>query len=628
MYDRIHIWDYDKKPEDLCSSIVLWRIYDDKITSIPNLIEANSDSLKLRYLKWVYDIGVSKINGKELIDRLEIRDKFSFWWMNRISEKCNYSASPQLTDAIRLMAFDDWLIDKKVKTIEFSSTNLALSECLKIWCEKKGIEFSENMNPIARPKLSFFTNLYKLMPHILRALAQLGLYAFTRWPLKGAGLDEWKATNGKVSFFSYLFNLNDVSANNGKFDSGFWSILPEELQKTDIKTNWLHIFCEDSLHPKPRDAVRIIKQFNKSKNNLQTHVCLDSFLSVKVCFRTIFDWMKVRKSSKSIEQKLKNVKSNGLYLWPLYEQEWKDSVIGVNSILNLLTLNLFENALESLPSQDLGIYLYEQQSWELALIYAWKLNQNGKIIGAQHSTMLYWDMRYFHDPRTYERKNEKALPMPDLVAVNGPKILKNSILSGYPKHRLIEVEALRYLYLQNYNNIFNPVKKNEEKRPLTILIVTDYLHYNTDFQLKLLSNSIKLLRQDIKFILKPHPNLKVKISNYQKIKMSITDKAISTILPECDVVYASSVTSAAVDAYCAGKWVITALNSNTLNLSPLRGYDDVFFVSTPNQFSTSLQKIYESKPRVNIDQEFFNIDNDLPKWKKLIAQSLDKSEGI
>ena len=47
---------------------------------------------------------------------------------------------------------------------------------------------------------------------------------------------------------------------------------------------------------------------------------------------------------------------------------------------------------------------------------------------------------------------------------------------------------------------------------------------------------------------------------------------------------ASCLTSAAVDAYCAGLRVISVLDPTALNLSPLRGFDEVRYVSSGQQF--------------------------------------------
>ena len=83
---------------------VLWCSYDPKgcndVVSIPCLVEENSESLRSRYLEWIYDLGEIKINGKRIVDHLEIRSGFSYWWMTLLAEKCNYAKSPQIDDAI------------------------------------------------------------------------------------------------------------------------------------------------------------------------------------------------------------------------------------------------------------------------------------------------------------------------------------------------------------------------------------------------------------------------------------------------------------------------------------------------------------------------------------------------
>ena len=78
---------------------------------------------------------------------------------------------------------------------------------------------------------------------------------------------------------------------------------------------------------------------------------------------------------------------------------------------------------------------------------------------------------------------------------------------------------------------------------------------------------------------KPHPACKILPSLYPNLHFKITNAPISDLLSESDVAFTSSGTSAALDAYCTAVPVISVLDPNQLNLSPLRGFDDVFFVS-------------------------------------------------
>ena len=122
-------------------------------------------------------------------------------------------------------------------------------------------------------------------------------------------------------------------------------------------------------------------------------------------------------------------------------------MLGPVAISNALFLNLFEQVLKSQSYQKMGFYLLENQAWERALIYAWKASGHGDLIGVQHSTVRYWDLRYFSDFRNYERKNCNDMPIPDRVALNGKVSITAYRDGGYPENMLVEVEALRYLHL-------------------------------------------------------------------------------------------------------------------------------------------------------------------------------------
>ena len=76
----------------------------------------------------------------------------------------------------------------------------------------------------------------------------------------------------------------------------------------------------------------------------------------------------------------------------------------------------------------------------------------------------------------------------NMVAVNG-KFAKNCLIqSGYPKDELIEVDALRYLYLNKYKKINKSLISGEN--PIRILVLGDYLIENTHFQMSILERLI------------------------------------------------------------------------------------------------------------------------------------------
>jgi surface carbohydrate biosynthesis protein (TIGR04326 family) len=103
--------------------------------------------------------------------------------------------------------------------------------------------------------------------------------------------------------------------------------------------------------------------------------------------------------------------------------------------------------------------------------------------------------------------------------------------------------------------------------------------------------------------------------------MRIKTEPIHSLLVDCDVAYTSAVTSAALDAYCAGVPVVSVRDPKTLNLSPLRDSKGVQFVSTPKELKEALNKVKRRKKRIKIKKSFFYVDKNIPRWKKFLTFS-------
>jgi surface carbohydrate biosynthesis protein (TIGR04326 family) len=621
----ILIWDAEGTPPDGERTPVLWREFvssaQPEAVSIPTLIETNADLLKKRYLAWVYELGEKSIQGKRLVEHLQLRPGFSYWWMTLFVEKCNFSKSKQIDDAIRLMAFDEWAAHQSISRVVLATANQPLAECIRLWCTNLGVVFE--WQRVAKPMspLSWVKQIYYAAPHTLQALAWLARYLMDRWPLRGVGLKEWQQTDGRVTFFSYLFNLVPDAAKQGCYKSRYWAHFPDELKREGCKTNWLHLYVKDTLLPTSKQAADTICAFNKTSWKEQNHVTLDTFLSFRVIFRTLSDWCRLLWICISLKNKLRAEQGDVLTLWPLFENDWRKSVFGAVAISNLLNLNLFEAALECLPLQQKGVYLQENQGWEFGLIQAWLSRGHGRLIGTPHSTMRFWDLRFFFDPRSYRRTGNNDLPLPNQVALNGQAVLDEYKNGGYPVDDLVEVEALRYLYLSEANVEAESIQ-TKIRGVMHILVLGDYLLSNTQLQMSLLVQALPSLPETTIITVKPHPACPIHIADYPSLCMTVTMEPFSKLLEECNVAYTSPATSAAVDAYCAGVPIVSVLDPNTLNLSPLRGYEGVLFASTPEELVAALTSAATATRALEDQKKIFTLDLELPRWRKLILDSL------
>jgi len=535
--------------------------------------------------------------------------------MTLLSEKCNYDKSPQIENAIKLFALEDWVAKQvhEIGSIKLVSSNLLLSECLMDWCRRESIFFEwEKLNK-NNPLKNFF---YSTFPHSVKAMVWLVSYVAKYSFLRGVGVDEWKKTKNSLTIFTYTANPISEDVENNSCNR-YWTKLPEELYRNNVTINWMYIHVRDSSFTKTKN---IIKTFKKNNSGDNVYTILDGFISFSVIFKSIFDWVKIIWRARSIGDNIYAPKS-GFNIWYMLKSDWKKSIYGTTAISNFVFFNLLESALNILPNNNHGIYLQENQGWELAMISRWRSAQHGILIGFPHSTVRFWDLRYFFDVRNYcDEKDDYSLPLPDYVAVSGDSIKNSYLHNGYPKQKLAEVEALRYLYLQDFNKITSDDCLSNKIR---LLVLGDYFLENTDHQLRLLDDTLKNFNKDIDVVIKPHPVCPITLLNYpeiEKINAKISMQSLPLLFDTCDLVYTSNITSAAVDAYYAGKYIITVLDPTKLNISPFRNSEKVVFISSATElyeklinFDRCSLSVTDPKPN-----NFFYLDKSLYRWKKLL----------
>ena len=347
---NVYIWDAEGLPSPVADTAVLWRAFADgtptEYVSIPHLIEANADSLRARYLCLVYELGEFQTHGRRLIDHLQLRHDFSYWWMSLVAEKSNFSKSPQINDAIRLLAFIDWASERPLTRITLASANAPLAECLYLWCQKAGVAFQWQHFSLPALVLPWQRRFYSALPLNLQALLWLFKYLWERWPLRGLGVMQWRNSPGKTLFVTYTANLVPMDLREGRYGSRYWAHLPELLEE-NMPCNWLHLYVKDDLLPSADHAANAFNAFNQFSRGRQCHVTLDSFIGLNVIFRTLCDFFHIVLVGLRIGGVPKPMPDSLHDLWPLLRADWRESMFGASAMNNLLFVNLFESALKS-----------------------------------------------------------------------------------------------------------------------------------------------------------------------------------------------------------------------------------------------------------------------------------------
>jgi surface carbohydrate biosynthesis protein (TIGR04326 family) len=598
--------------------VYLWNGYveTESVRSVLRYAEVHGARLRRKYLAWIFDMGNRQIKGKRLIDHLAFENGLSYWWLTLFVEKSFYK-SP-ISDAIRVLALEEINVEQKPGKLRLVSANRNLHKTVRHLCQGLGISYEWERRS-AESRRPNFKNIYRALPQPIRALFSLAHYMVGRWPLRRLAHSDWFGGDKALFFCSYFIHLDQASCTSGRFRSYLWEGLPQMLHGRGFRINWIHHYYKSSVVPNTGVAVDWVQRINHNSQEEGFHTFLDVFLSLRVAWRTLKKWLWLNRVHWRLRRLEEAFQPQGslVSLWPLMRSDWQDSMSGPVAINNLLWIELFDRALRDLPHQKKGFYLCENQSWERALIHAWRKHGHGQLVAVTHATVRFWDLRYFTDPRTFQASGSYPLPQPDLTALNGKAAVDAYLSMDYPMQAIAESEALRYGYLSN----LDVTSRSEHERDGTIkvLVLGDYNAATTIRLLKMLERSVQMSSDRFIYVVKLHPNYIVKAEDYPSLKLKVVTDSLENILKDYDVAYASNSTSAAMDAYIAGLPVVVMLDDTELNFSPLRGQPNVRFVSTPQELSEALQRASLDSARAPDRNAFFFLDSELPRWRRLLG---------
>ena len=133
------LWDSTADLSGHAELVYSWNGYKENgsLFSLLRYVEANSERLREKYLDLIHDLGETQIQGKRLVEHLNLGEGFSLWWMSLLAEKSPWKSS--IVDFIRLMALEEIVLDKRPGKFLLVSANRNLHEALKDFCKKLDI---------------------------------------------------------------------------------------------------------------------------------------------------------------------------------------------------------------------------------------------------------------------------------------------------------------------------------------------------------------------------------------------------------------------------------------------------------------------------------------------------------
>ena len=200
MENSLVIWDQKDLPEKTSQDVLLWQSYDcrEVFFSVPNYIEKHAERLRTKYLKFIHELGESRIDGKRIVEHFDLGDKFSFWWMTLLAEK-NPLKSPCIYDCIRLLALEEILKEKGFPEVKLFSNDKNLRLALQKICKNLQIKFSWEILCHKKSTRWSVKKFFHALPQIIQAIIQFIRYLIVRWPLQKSDKPEWH--NGESVFF-------------------------------------------------------------------------------------------------------------------------------------------------------------------------------------------------------------------------------------------------------------------------------------------------------------------------------------------------------------------------------------------------------------------------------------------
>ena len=586
--------------------------------SLSQYVEANSHSLRKKYLIFIHSLGQKSINKSRIVEHFEVTHGFSLWWMTTLSEKSPLK-SPVIQDCLKLFALSEILKKKSPSVISLHDIDdKRIKKSILIICRNLSIKvktYSKNNN-IFFPIFKFKGWIFKNIPHIIKGISWAIRYLFHHWRLRGVSSISLFSGNKTVFFFSYFINIDSEKASKSEFYSHQWGALPHLFHKLGYRSNWMHHFLFSNQIPNTEIGIEMVENFNANSKKFSKHSFLDGYISPSIILRATLIWLRL------ILISLKLYKVNKLFvdeesvvsLWPLLKYDWYKSIRGSTAFQNVLWVELMNSAFTKLPKQNIGLYLYEGQGWERAFIYFWKKHNHGELTAVVHSVIRFWDLRYFNYSASIKDKSYLSMPIPDKIAVNGPSAMK-LIEKYHSTDNIIKTEAVRYLNFEKFSERGDAVYSNSKNRNLLVL-GGGMPSNSTQELLGVLESESGYINDNFTVVVKPHPDYFIEQSEYPKLNFKLVTNPLYEILHKFDIVIGVHQSSAHLDTHLAGLPVIVYLPDGDLNLSPLRG---VYGVHVVNNGETLVKALEVSCSNIKRNySQFFWLDKNLSKWRKAI----------
>ena len=575
---------------------VAWREFgDEPLRSLPSMVRRDDGSVRAALLDVLHAAAEVRVAGRSVVEHLTIGDRPSHWWMGLVHAK-RWGEVGVLADLAKLLVLGDLVASLAPDhvTVSLADPHVAAAAAATVRRAAPGARVTVTGPAPGRPGA--------LGPH-LRAAVHLVRRLTWR---HGEPRPARDADAPRIAMADYLFRLPASVLEGGAYSSRYWGPLPSVIAEHGASVTWLHRFTPHDGIPRLRDARRLVRRLNAAG---ERHHLLDG-TTPATAVRAVVRYVRLLRASRRLRGASGAFVTERADLRPILSREWDGSFRGSHAMSCALLTERIADVVASLPRHGRGIYIMENQPWEYALQHAWRSAGHGPLVGVAHSTVRHWDLRYHGAPRA-PIGSPAGPPAPDLVAVNGPAGRTALEASGMDPARIVEVEALMYLYLAS-------LVRSDDPRGILALGELDAAH--TQRLVDAVGTVLPRLAASVPVAFKPHPLTPSSAFTMPDRRIARSAADIGQLLADarCTVVGASG--SAVLESACLGIPVVALLNADDLELLPVSSHPLLATVETPSALADAVVAALSRPPAAPAPGGgTFHLDGALPRWRAVLS---------
>ena len=631
--EKIYIYTAAAENYPADGTILHWELWDAPADhlSIPALLQNKLLQIRTEHARWAYDMAFTTVSGQSVESWLQCGETLSQWWCSLLYER-HPKMTPSLYPVYKLRALELWLAEHDVQELHLVGGDALLRRTLEQFCRISGRSFSCEGNSPGKT-ISLKRRLYDACPPLLRSLLRFGHWWWTvrrRLPFIGdaplseiSGVPRGRGDTGVIA--TYFPNIDVPQAEKGRFRSRYWENLHDALAEEGAPgVRWLFI-----RFPSPQgdldQCLRWRDAFRASGKDGISFDYVEEFLAPGDLLAAWKRHRRIAQAARKLEEALRGTfrfPGSNMIFWEYMAADWQESFEGWHGLERCLQQRGIANYIRRIGPQRWYTFPLENCPWERMLTHAvHALPDCGPVYGAQHSTIRPTDFRYFDDPRTFETQTTRDF-QPDRILANGQSAHSQWQDAGVPAERLGEIEALRYLYLQQM-----PVADQGAAHP-RLLAVTSFFADETRAHAELLARSLQEgLLDNLEIIVKPHPYLPVddllrKLLGDAAQRLHFADGPIAAQLLPGTIVWASNSTTVALEAALRGLPLMVMQPSGDFDLCPLQNVPGLVRTGSLEDVRRALAHGAPATPRLQAD--FLRLDPGLPRWRSLLGMTQAK----